>query len=410
MPAHRPSHRAAHPRAELTRTTGSTTPRLKSIGLVGLLALALLAGAFAVGRPNARTVADPTTTDATLAFLRGQRDACQAMLDSARTSEQTTRARTCIADVERAIADLLATPTPGPTATAKPTGSAPAPTPSQPPAPPSSPPSGAWPGPANTGVPSGVVLKPYAGPCQITAPNTVIDSALISCDLTVAGAGVKIRRSQVNGSVSVSTPDGVTALRLTITDSTINAGHRQVTGLSDGLCLAQRVEVLGGNRGVLCAWRCTLQYSWFHDTYVTSDWHASAVRAERYSTIIHNTLACDWLIPTAQDGGCSADLTGYPDFAAPHDWLIQNNLFVANPVGAAFCAYGGSSAGKPFSTDPLTGTNIQFLDNTFQRGTVPGDKGLFRCAYYGAIDSFNAAKAGAAWSNNRYDDGVLITP
>jgi hypothetical protein len=368
----------------------------------------MAAGVFTVARSNARPASDPTTTEATLTFLRAQRDACQAMLDSARTRTQADRARTCIADVERAIAALLAAPTPSPTATSSPTSPTSSPTPSPTasqttPAPPSTTSSG-WPGPDNTGVPAGTVLKPYAGPCTITTANTVVDSALISCDLTVAAAGVKISRSQVNGSVNVSTPNGDTTLRLTITDSTINAGHRQATGLSDGLFLAQRVEVLGGNRGVLCAWRCTLRDSWVHGTYVQNDWHASAVRAERYSTIVHNTLGCDWLIPTAQDGGCSADLTGYPDFAAPHDWLIQNNLFVANPNGAAFCAYGGSSGGKPFSSDPMTGVNIQFIDNVFQRGSNR------RCGAYGPIESFNASKPGAVWSGNRYEDGTAVAP
>ena len=217
-------------------------------------------------------------------------------------------------------------------------------------------------------------------------------------------AGVLITRSVVIGTIDIAGEPRDSTLRLTVVNSTINAGRRQVTGLGDGSFIATGVEIVGGNRGVLCAWRCEVRDSWVHGTWVESNWHASAVRAERYSTIVHNTLACSWLVPTAQDGGCSADLTGYPDFAAPHDWLIQGNLFVANPNGAAFCAYGGSSAGKPFSSDPLTGTNIVFRDNVFQRGSNR------TCAAYGPIDSFNASKAGAVWSNNRYDDGVLISP
>jgi hypothetical protein len=282
------------------------------------------------------------------------------------------------------------------------------PTPSPTPTPTPSPTPAGWPGPDNTGVPAGTVLSAYTGPCTITAPTT-IDAKLITCDLTV-NATTTITRSQINATVHVGWSESQTTAKLTISDSTIDAGHRLATGLGDGLFVATRLEILGGNRGAYCAWRCTLDRSWVHGTYVQDDWHASGVRAERYSTITGNTLACDWLIPTAQDGGCSADLTGYPDFAAPHDWLIQGNLFVANPQGAAFCAYGGSSAGKAFSGDPLTGTNIVFADNVFQRGTQPGDKGLFRCAFFGAIDSFNASKPGAAWVNNRYDDGTLLLP
>jgi hypothetical protein len=294
-------------------------------------------------------------------------------------------------------------PTPSPTATS----SSPSPTvtnspsPSPTPTPSPSPISG-WPGPDNTGVPAGTVLTSYTGPCTITVANTVIDAKVINCDLSIATTGVRITRSEIHGTVGASTSG--TVLRLLVEDTLIDAGHRQATGLGDGWFTAQRVEIIGGNRGVYCAWQCTLQDSWIHSTYVQDAWHASAVRAERYSTIVHNTLACDWLVPTAQDGGCSADLTGYPDFAAPHDWLIQGNLFVANPNGAAYCSYGGSSPGKPYSSDPLTGTNIQFIGNTFQRGSNR------QCAAYGPIDAFNASKAGAVWVGNTYDDLTPITP
>lgn len=431
MSAHRRSHTSRlHAGLSLTRAAASmaaavclstlTSRRWRPVGLALLTVLALAFGAvtFASGG-GYLPAADGTTTEATLAFLRGQRDACQVMLDSATTSAQRTRARTCIADVERAIAALLATPTPAPSGTPTssptpaPTATTPAPSPTTPaptatPSPtavptPSPTPSG-WPGPDDTGVPAGTTLTAYTGPCTITVANTVIDAKLIGCDLTIAAAGVTITRSQVNGVVEVASGGSGTTVQLTITDSYINAGHRQVTGLGDRLFVATRVEIVGGNRGVLCAWRCTLQDSWVHGTYVESNWHASGVRAERYSTIIHNTIACDWLVPTAQDGGCSADLTGYPDFAAPHDWIIERNFFVANPNGAAFCAYGGSSPLKPYSNDPLTGTSIQFIDNVFQRGSNRA------CAAYGPVDAFNATKAGAVWSGNVWSDGGAVLP
>jgi hypothetical protein len=339
----------------------------------------------------------------------------------------TTRARELLRScVELWGAGKVPTPTPSPspsvtptvqptvTATPSPTTTSPVPTPTVvpttvtptvTPTPSPSPTPAGWPGPDNTGVPAGTALTAYTGPCTVGA-GAVIDAKTINCDLTInvatGLAGVLITRSQINGTIDIGGRDST--LRLTIVDSTINAGHRQATGLGDGSFVATRVEVLGGNRGVLCAWRCELRDSWVHGTWVESNWHASGVRAERYSTIVHSTLACDWLIPTAQDGGCSADLTGYPDFAAPHDWLIQNNLFVANPNGAAFCAYGGSSAGKPYSSDLLTGTNIAFIGNTFQRGSNRA------CAAYGPIDSWNAAKAGAVWSGNVYDDGTPVLP
>lgn len=396
---------------------------LRKAAAPSIAVLAVLAGtaAFFVAGPSPALVA--STTD-TLTFLQHQRDACQVMYDSATTKAQKDRARTCISDVERAIAALLASPSPSgasspsPTASPTPTATTPSPSPTTAspsptasptpapttPSPSPTPTSSSWPGPDDTGVPAGTTLTVYTGPCRITTPNTVIDAKLVSCDLDIAATGVTITRSSIGGTVHVDTPTSETAPQLSISDSVIDAGHRLATGLGDGLFVATRLEIRGGNRGVLCAWRCELRDSWVHGTYVEADWHASGVRAERYSTIVHNTLACDWLIPTALDGGCSADLTGYPDFAAPHDWLIQGNLFVANPLGAAFCAYGGSSAGKPYSNDPLTGTNIVFRDNVFQRGSNR------QCAAYGPIDSFNASKPGAVWSGNVYDDGVPVMP
>lgn len=44
--------------------------------------------------------------------------------------------------------------------------------------------------------------------------------------------------------------------------------------------------------------------------------HASGVRSEQYLTLRHNALGCDYNGPFPNDElGCSADLTGYPDFA-----------------------------------------------------------------------------------------------
>ena len=393
-------------------------------------ALAVLVGAAV----RSATMTPVATTDDVLAFLRSQRSACEVERDSAPAgSSARTRAVQCINDATRAINYLLAqTPSPTPsgtptatptvqptvTASSSPTTTSPAPsptvsptaspssTPTPPPSPSPTTPAG-WPGPANTGVPVGVTLTPYTGPCTITVANTVIDAKMVSCDLSIATTGVHITRSWITGTVSAST-SGSTQ-RLLIEDSLIDAGHRLATGLGDGWFTANRIEIIGGNRGAYCAYRCTIQDSWVHGTYVEADWHASAIRAEQYSTLIHNTISCSWYPPTAQDGGCSADLTGYPDFTSIHDWLIQGNLFVANP-GASFCAYGGSSGGKPFSSDPMTAVNVQFIGNTGQRGTIAGDKGLFRCGFYGAVDSFNAAKAGAVWSGNVWDDGSAVTP
>ena len=78
-----------------------------------------------------------------------------------------------------------------------------------------------------------------------------------------------------------------------------------------------RTEVVGGQGGIDCRLNCTVQDSWVHGTDLdpNSEWHASAIRVEQHSTLIHNSLACDWTLITNNEIGCSADMTGYPDFA-----------------------------------------------------------------------------------------------
>ena len=130
-----------------------------------------------------------------------------------------------------------------------------------------------------------------------------------------------------------------------------------------------RSEIVGGNGGIYCRLDCTVQDSWIHGTDLdpNSEWHASAVRVEQHSTLIHNTMACDYLGPFTNDEiGCSADMTGYPDFVPIMHNTIGSNLFVANSVGSGFCAYGGGTLGKPYSGDPANATYIVFRDNVFR--------------------------------------------
>ncbi len=79
-----------------------------------------------------------------------------------------------------------------------------------------------------------------------------------------------------------------------------------------------RSEIVGGNGGIYCRLDCTIQDSWIHGTDLDpdSEWHASAIRVEQHGTLIHNTLACDYAGPfNNPEIGCSADMTGYADFA-----------------------------------------------------------------------------------------------
>ena len=75
--------------------------------------------------------------------------------------------------------------------------------------------------------------------------------------------------------------------------------------------------------------------------------HASSVREEQGLTLRHNSLHCSYTGPFVNgEIGCSADLTGYPDFAPIKNNTVDANLFMASP-GSGFCSYGGATAGSP---------------------------------------------------------------
>ena len=208
---------------------------------------------------------------------------------------------------------------------------------------------GCWPGPHNTGVPAGTVLRSYSGPCSITANNVVIDSMLVQCNLSIRGANLTIRNSRILGTVRTVSSTG----SFTIVDSEVilsaSASVGSETLIGDGNFTAIRVETSGGRRGIYCDGPCT------SPRHVGSrPEHRRRRSCQRHphvprnGAIRHNSISCDG-IRTPQGGGCSAGLTGYGDFEPVTNNLIERNLFV--PATSTFCAYGGASGdtgGKPY--------------------------------------------------------------
>jgi hypothetical protein len=298
------------------------------------------------------------------------------------------------------------TPTPTPTKTATPTPT-PTPTPTSTPTPP--PGSGSstggytvlgrsFPSANTTGVPAGTTLTKYTGPCTIQTPNVVIDAKLVDCDLRILAKGIVISRSQINGNV-YSDAD-MNNGSFTISDSWVNNGAYASTGIGDANFVAIRVEVSGGSRSVNCYRDCTVQDSYLHGQYTDKRGidHESAVRMGSNSIIRHNTIACD-APDVPPDAGCSAALTGYGDFAIVQKNVIDDNLIWAGSGG--YCAYGGSTAGKPYSAGV---NNIKFTNNVWQKG----ESG--QCGFWGPITSFDSRAPGNVWTNNLYDDGKPVPP
>lgn len=289
-------------------------------------------------------------------------------------------------------------PSPTPAPAPKPT---PTPTPAPTPAPaPTTPPSAGptqFPNASNTGVPAGTTLTPYTGPCTITTPNTVIDAKTVNCGLEIRAANVTISRSVING--PVSTHENSTGYSFTLSDSEVRLGRGTVTGVGAANFTVLRTEVTGGNRSANCWKNCVVEDSYFHGQNIPleGDVHASGVRMGANGVLRNNTIICD--VPnTPGGGGCSASLTGYGDFAAVENMTVDGNLIGASTGG--YCAYGGSSRGKPFSADA---NNVKFTDNVFQRG-VTG-----KCGVWGPITDFDPSRPGNVWSRNVWEDGGTIT-
>lgn len=285
-------------------------------------------------------------------------------------------------------------PNPSPSPTPPPSSS---PTPAPPPGVnPPSPDPGGFPGASNTGVPAGVSLANYTGPMRITQPGTIIDAKLIRGTLIIEAPNVTISRSKIIGTiVNYANSAGYS---FTISDSEVDAGNRAGTGIGDVNFTATRVHVYGGNRGIHCENTCTVADSYVHGQFtdVTGTFHESGIRMGQNAVIRHNTIACD-APEVPPDAGCSADLTGYGDFAPVQNNLIESNLFKAST--GSFCAYGGSSAGKPYSNQA---NNIRFRDNVFERG--PNG----RCGFYGPITDFDVTRPGNVWVGNVWDDGTPV--
>jgi hypothetical protein len=291
---------------------------------------------------------------------------------------------------------------------------------------------GCFPGPNNTGpnAPESSMTA-YTGSCTVNTANVTIDSKIINCaPLTVgsAAANLMIKNSYLkggvvqNGSASFTIQDsqidnavnrpacssGTTCAAGKYACGDLNNGTVDC-GVNGGHFTLLRIEVLHTNRGAYCETTCTIQDSYFHGTNLWPDAsdgaHASGVRNEQYLTLRHNSLACDYQGPFTNDEiGCSADMSGYPDFVPIMHDTIDSNLFIANPIGFYFCAYGGGTAGKPYSNDPNNATYIVFTNNVFQRGSG----GVCGITGGGPITDFKAGRTGNVWSGNKYDNGVTV--
>lgn len=268
---------------------------------------------------------------------------------------------------------------------------------------------GCWPGESNTGVPAGVTLTNYTGPCTITANGTVIDAKTVSCGpLVVQASGVVIINSLINDGINIETAYCSTA-SLTITDSqidmptTVSGGNSGSTGLLRCNYSANRVDVTGGRRSMYCVTNCTVENSWVHAQGVDAEGgaHFGGIRMEQNGVFRHNSITCE-ATRAGAGSGCSAGLTGYGDFAPVKNNLVERNLFYRGGAGGStVCAYGGSSTGKPYSA---SAEYIRFISNRFVRGSNG------HCGNIQTVIHYDPARPGNQWTDNLFDTGAAVTP
>jgi hypothetical protein len=249
---------------------------------------------------------------------------------------------------------------------------------------------GCWPGPSNTGVPAGISLTAYNGPCTISVANTMIDAKLINCALEIAAPGVTIQDSKINGTV-YNNSSGV----LVIKDTEIDGGNdnSETVGGNDITILGSNLH--GDQHEVYCGDNCVVENSWLHDNFngESLGWHQNGFLSNGGSNYIvrHNSVYCV--------GGCTSDIGFIPDDNISNA-TVDKNLLVATAY-ASYCLY--PSSDHPSKPGVISGMVV--TDNVFQRGANG------KCAFYGAVYGWDipsktpgADGNGNVWSGNMWDN------
>ena len=138
---------------------------------------------------------------------------------------------------------------------------------------------------ATTGVPAGLALTDYTGPCTITASNTTINAKRVFKVLEVRATGVVIKNSQLRG---------IGGSGFTVSDSTIDVSPSSTFSGDDGISasnlpFASMSTEVGGASTANTTARFRTAGSTAPRSISSGDWHASAVWVEYNCTLDHNT-------------------------------------------------------------------------------------------------------------------------
>jgi hypothetical protein len=299
---------------------------------------------------------------------------------------------------------------------------------------------GCWPGPDNTGVPVGTVLKNVPqdvssgsgwnwnatdGAIYVTGCNVVLDGLNVNGDIYLrSGNGTQsaatpcltIKNSKINGFIDV---DDYCLIKqcgpLVMTDDEIalpGSADRSSLGLTNWY--AWRINSHGGHGTLACDGHCEVHDSWIHGFYLERSFHYNAVGSNGDGAgpfvVDHNYLSCGdfWAENPDTNGsaGCSADLGLYGDFGAIANVTITRNYFAPAAVTNTFrdnyqpsyCINTNNpQPGKPHPD----ATNEVVTDNVFARGHDG------KCGVYGPVSSWQSG-GGNIWRGNKWDDGTPL--
>ena len=276
---------------------------------------------------------------------------------------------------------------------------------------------GAFPNTTNTGVPAGTNLTAYTGPMDIRSCGVVIDSKIVTGNLTIlTGNGtrsastpcVTIRKSLIKGTIDDKWADFVCGAHVgcgpvVMTDTEVAIPQAaDVAAVSDSNIYMWRNYVHGARSGVQCDGFCEI-----HDSYLVADHEYQDAHMDAFISngnyghkmvLDHNSFLCSPVNgPVPNGAGCAADVGLFGDFSPISNMTVTNNLF-RSTMQAGYCAYTGAGlSGKPY---PI-GTNLKWSGNVWQRGANR------MCGFGGAVRDWKA-NTGNSWCNNLWDDKTPV--
>jgi hypothetical protein len=247
----------------------------------------------------------------------------------------------------------------------------------------------------------------------IRSCGAVIDSKVVTGTLSIWASNgthssatpcVIVKNSLINGLVTSGyAAQGYGPLVLT-DDEIVGTPGSGVGPLQEANFYGWRLNIHGGRGQVACDGFCELHDSYVHDAFFFDGEHYQAFEDNgNYGNPIlvdHNTLVCRFTNTSNGNGGCASDISFFGDNSPISNVVVSNNLLQADPFEEYWCAYtGAAQPSKPYPT----GSNLQWVNNTFERGSGG------QCGGAGPVYDW-ASGNGNVWSGNVWDSGGAVTP